>query len=116
MGVRISLSSRDVRDLGDPYASTCDPWCSGEREITIDPNTFTIQQSSLPVMNVSESLRVLDMVGLLRGKHEIIAEAFQILYNSTSIALQNRSVLDQYLSLQSNLKHGWFTRKFANHI
>ena len=22
----------------------------------------------------------------------------------------------QYLSLQSNLKHGWFTRKFANHI
>ena len=23
---------------------------------------------------------------------------------------------NQYLSLQSNLKHGWFTRKFANHI
>ena len=22
----------------------------------------------------------------------------------------------QYLSLHSNLKHGWFTRKFANHI
>ena len=23
---------------------------------------------------------------------------------------------NQYSSLQSNLKHGWFTRKFANHI
>ena len=23
---------------------------------------------------------------------------------------------NQYLSLHSNLKHGWFTRKFANHI
>ena len=27
-----------------------------------------------------------------------------------------QSEKSQYLSLQSNLKHGWFTRKFANHI
>ena len=37
------------------------------------------------------------------------------LVNNCSAA-PSRAPNSQHLSLQSNLKHGWFTRKFANHI